>query len=228
MHASTEQLLSLRDGEQLPREICEHVAACEACQTRLGQFSIVQAGLKSLPELEVPDHLWSSIAAGQPAAGFPVWGRRLAWAGGMAAAVAALALTLNVAFRGDGPGAGGATPESVARMADKPVAGGSADAAPGTTDVAEEAPPLEDLVLRSQVLERRLRAVPEGPELVSAGTAGTISELQDRIALVDYQLSLGPEVDLTPTQSRQLWQERVDLMNSLLQVRYAQAQRVYF
>jgi hypothetical protein len=87
---------------------------------------------------------------------------------------------------------------------------------------------VEGLIQRSMQLEQALRAMPAGPQVVSAGTAGTIAALEDRVALIDYQLSLESEHSLTPEQSRLLWRERVDLMNSLVQVRYAQAQRVSF
>ncbi len=88
--------------------------------------------------------------------------------------------------------------------------------------------PLATLISESQQLERTLRALPRGPQVVSGGTAGTISELQDRIAMVDYQMSMGQLDEDDPDVARRLWQERIELMNSLLAVRYAQAQQVSF
>ena len=58
--------------------------------------------------------------------------------------------------------------------------------------------------------------------MVRASTAGTIDELEESIARVDYRLYYGAERELTPVQAQRLWQERVDLMNSLVRVRYAQ------
>jgi hypothetical protein len=52
----------------------------------------------------------------------------------------------------------------------------------------------------------------------------TISDLEDRIAAIDYQLN-DPAVQMTAEDRELFWRERVRLMKSLLQLRYAQAQR---
>jgi len=39
---------------------------------------------------------------------------------------------------------------------------------------------------------------------------------------------MGEQPELSSAQLQRLWQERVDVMNSLVQVRYAQAQRASF
>jgi hypothetical protein len=54
-----------------------------------------------------------------------------------------------------------------------------------------------------------------------------ITELEDRIAAIDYILN-DPAKDFTAEQSEVIWRERVRLMNSLLSLRYAQAQRSSF
>ena len=46
--------------------------------------------------------------------------------------------------------------------------------------------------------------------------------------MVDQQLMYARVNGLQPGQAEALWQERVDLMNALLHVRYAQAQRFGF
>lgn len=45
------------------------------------------------------------------------------------------------------------------------------------------------LLAKSQRLEQMLRAMPQQPQVMRAGTAWTISELEDRIAIVDFQLN---------------------------------------
>ncbi len=82
---------------------------------------------------------------------------------------------------------------------------------------------LQRLMIRSAQLEQNLRALPE-TSVVRAGTAATIIELEDRIAAIDYQLS-DPDAGLTPAETEIFWRERVRLMESLVQLRYAQAQR---
>ena len=54
--------------------------------------------------------------------------------------------------------------------------------------------------------------------------AMTIADLEDRIALVDLRLNAADALELTPAQRQALWRERVNLMQSLLQVEYAQLQ----
>ena len=86
---------------------------------------------------------------------------------------------------------------------------------------------LNALMVESRQIERNLRALPAQPSLVRASTAATISELQDQIAAIDYLLS-HPELQLSPEQDEIYWRERVRLMNSLLRLRTAQAQRMSF
>jgi hypothetical protein len=86
---------------------------------------------------------------------------------------------------------------------------------------------LNALMVQSQQIERSLRALPGRPSLVRASTAATISELEDHIAAIDYLLN-HPEAQLSPEQVEIYWRERVRLMNSLLSLRTAQAQRMSF
>ena len=81
------------------------------------------------------------------------------------------------------------------------------------------------LTSESARLERMLSEIPYRPRLVNAGTATTISGLEDRIGQVDEVLMYASMNGLQREQAVALWQERVDLMNALVQVRYAEAQR---
>ncbi len=86
---------------------------------------------------------------------------------------------------------------------------------------------LQALMVESRQLERDLRALPERPRVQRAGTALTITELEERIAAIDFQLN-DTDIQLTPEEEEIFWRERVRLMKSLLQLRYAQAQRTAF
>ncbi|MDE0754846.1 MAG: hypothetical protein OSB26_09360 [Woeseiaceae bacterium] len=86
---------------------------------------------------------------------------------------------------------------------------------------------LNVLQAQSQQIERDLRALPGQPRLVRASTAATIVELEDRIAIIDYRLN-HPAVRLSRMETEIYWRERVSLMNSLLNLRRAQAQRMAF
>jgi hypothetical protein len=96
-----------------------------------------------------------------------------------------------------------------------------------TTTNGEDMRALNALMVRSQQIERNLRALPEQPSVVRASTVATISELEDQVAAIDYLLA-HPELQLSAEQQETYWRERVRLMNSLLQLRAAQAQRVSF
>ena len=82
-------------------------------------------------------------------------------------------------------------------------------------------------MVQSQQIERDLRALPVQPSLMQASTAATIAQIEDRIAEIDYWLN-HPQVRMNPAQTEIYWRERVRLMNSLLSLRRAQAQRMAF
>jgi len=225
MHASIEQLLNLRDASPEASDVAAHVNGCERCQAELGRLRIVQVGLQSLPEIQAPEGAWQAISRGRAGSknsapmAFTGW----FWAGSLAAGLAVAVVLfglLNQVPRGPESGAdsamSGTTPVLVSRS--------------GAETAASQVKPegMAQLMARSQQLEQVLRAMPDGPQVVSADTAGTISVLEDRVAMIDYRLSMGEQPELSPVQLQRLWQERVDVMNSLVQVRYAQAQRASF
>jgi anti-sigma factor RsiW len=76
----------------------------------------------------------------------------------------------------------------------------------------------KQLVAESQKLERVLRTSTSGSRVVTGRTAGAIVQLEDRIAVIDAQLNrLSPE----RAESREvlnLWQERVRLLDALVNV----------
>jgi hypothetical protein len=81
-----------------------------------------------------------------------------------------------------------------------------------------------ELVQESARLDRALRRVPYQRPMMSAETATTIAGLEDRIALIDEQITYSNARGVPQPQRVALWGERVDLMNALVHVRYAQAQ----
>jgi len=86
---------------------------------------------------------------------------------------------------------------------------------------------LQALMVESRQLESDLRSLPNEPRVVRAGTQATIVELEDRIAAIDYQLSETAS-QMSQQDKEIFWRERVRLMKSLVQMRYAQAQRTAF
>lgn len=74
----------------------------------------------------------------------------------------------------------------------------------------------------SEHLERILAQLPERRSM-SGSTAFTVAELEDRLALVDDRLSRVTLEPNAPEWSDRLWRERVDVLYSLVQVRYSDA-----
>ncbi len=69
-------------------------------------------------------------------------------------------------------------------------------------------------------LEALLSSLPE-MRVIRGSTAFTVSQLEDRLAFVDDRLSRITLEPNAPEHAERLWRERVELMNSLVQVRYA-------
>jgi hypothetical protein len=210
MHATTEQLLSLRDGDAVDASVSAHVAACPQCQQALAASARVRAELRALPPLEPPRDLWGTIAVD----GLPQARRRpAAWPmlGGLAAGfVLGIALILNMS----------------GREADRPAPGTTTDMVASTPAPASSTPGASraELVATSQQLEAALRALPAAPRVTRTSTALTIDELQDRIQDVDLMLG-DPRLDAE--NEHRLWGQRVQLMTTLMQVRYAELQEGY-
>ncbi len=83
-----------------------------------------------------------------------------------------------------------------------------------------------DMRAENERLERILAVLPER-HAMRGSTAFTVAELEDRLALVDDRLSRVTLEPNAPERAEQLWRERVGVMNSLVQVRYADAVGTY-
>ena len=209
MHANTEQLLSLRDGDCAERAVREHVEHCDRCRQEIQRLSQVRESLRSLPPVEPAPDLWKTLALGalhRPEPARFHWGSALAIA---ASFVLGLALLLRLGGGRDAPG-------------EAPVETTPPAISTSTPDGGR--PLLPALQMRSQRLEALRAAMPRRPEVSRAGTAMTSADLEDRVALVDMRLNAADALQLTPAQRQALWRERVNLMQSLLQVEYAQLQ----
>lgn len=200
MHATVEQLLSLRDGERIDAGLHEHVAGCDECSASLARLESTAKRLRALPGLEPPPAAWQAIER-------RVARKRRRWplpvAAAAAVAIAALAL-----WRAE------------------PVPQSRQPATPAPATAAADVPrPVDDLRAESRRLERMLHSLDaHAPRVMDARTAGAIAGLEDGIAMIDYGLMRGDVAD--NQASRQLWNRRVALMNTLVQVRGAQLQTV--
>jgi hypothetical protein len=86
---------------------------------------------------------------------------------------------------------------------------------------------LQALMVQSRQLESDLRGLPEEPRVMRASTVATLADIENAVAAIDFQLN-DAGVQMTPEETELFWRERVRLMKSLVQLRYAQAQRTAF
>jgi len=253
MYPGTEDLLSIRDGEPVDAEARAAVDADSELQAEVARLQATRDRLRELPEFEPPPGVRAKvfaeldtgsgtrrITASETRPPFEAGSARTAtergdsggttvssrqlrfirqaqWPlrGAIAATVAVIAV---LAVRSlEEPG----EPAPVAIVAENPVSTADSPALGGAAAYTS-------LTSESARLERMLNEIPYRPRLVNAGTATMISGLEDRIGQVDQVLMYTSVNGLQPEQTVALWQERVDLMNALLQVRYAEAQRFGF
>lgn len=219
MRPSTVDLLRIRDGEPVAAGVRDRVDGDPALREALAGLAATQRTLQALPELEPPvgayERIRDEIAAQHTRAARPSWQWPLR--GVIAASVAVAAVWL-----------AGGMPET-----------STEDAAAPATIVAEDTPspqvaPLigtpayASLVEESARLERALDEIQYRPRVVRASTAATIDGLEDRIALIDEQLMFARALGLSMTERQVLYRQRVELMNALVQIRYAEARRFAF
>jgi anti-sigma factor RsiW len=202
-HPDIATLLALRDGEALDAAVAAHAEGCAHCRAELARLRALRDGLRALPPVPPGPELWARVvAAVEPPVQVVARRSRLRLVVAGVAASAAFAASVALWVLQGAPG-------STTAPAATPVALASAE------------PSVGDLKLRSQRLEAVLAALESQPRVTTARSAGTIAELEDGIALVDYQLA---QVEPDPRDAalqRALWKKRVELMESLVTVRYA-------
>ena len=179
----------------------------------VSQRDILQTGLRELKDTIPPREVWNRIEAQARAEGM-FRGRYFEsakWLSGAGIAAAVVLAVLNVPVN------------PVTESGDEVFSD-----TPSMAEIDNSGPNnLNALMVQSQQIERDLRALPGQPRMVRASTAATIAELEDRIAAIDYRMN-HPAYRLTQVDAEIYWRERVRLMNSLLNLRTAQAQRMAF
>jgi len=202
MHARIDQLLSIRDGEPVDAAVRRHVESCRTCNNELARLATVRDDLASLAPAEARPRDWAVVQARMTRRARAIRQGALAWRAVAAATVIALTLSLVASFDRE-PGRG--------------VVPATRSAAPD--DVAS-------LVERSRQLEQVLASMPSRPAIERADTSIPIDALEARVQWLDHQLSQGDDGTAPGAEAERLWRERVDIMNSLVRLRYVEAQRV--
>ena len=193
MHADFNELSEMAAGT---RPVDAHVAACPRCLAELARVRGLQAALAGLPGFTAP--------AG-------------AWTGALSKA----------AGRRQAPASHGSTSAGLAMEASLVVMLAAAvffAQGPGDTSLQERpvplAQPLDGLVAENARLEAMLAGMPESRK-TRVGTAYTVAAIEDRLALLDDRITTVSLEPHAPEEAEDLWRERVTLMNSLVQVQYA-------
>jgi len=189
------------------------------CGLTIGERDYLRERLAALPDTMPPRRVWQRIeeqarAEGLLRARYAQRVRRLA---GFGVAAAVMLAVLNL-------------PRGVNSPDEAPVAGNAIfptvpEYSPENDQRQFDA--INALMVQSRLLDQDLRSMPEQPQVMRAGTMAVIDDLQDRIGSIDYRLN-HPESTMTTEEQEAYWRERVRLMDSLIRLRYAQAQRVSF
>ena len=112
---------------------------------------------------------------------------------------------------------------SLAAAATLAVILGLRGAWPSGGQMAAQPVSLDSLVSASQQLEEALRTLDPTSRVLSGRAASTIAELEDRIALVDAQLGEAQRSGASRDDLLRLWQQRVQMMNQLVNVHVTRA-----
>jgi hypothetical protein len=153
----------------------------------------LREALRALPAYHPPAGAWGGAQARRAGrgAGQPAMPARLAMAASLVAMLAAALLW-------------GGTPQGTAST-ERPVPLGD---------------PIDDLVAENARLESVLAGLPR-PGTTRVGTAYAVAALEDRLAVLDDRITAVSLQPSAPETTEELWRQRVNVMNSLVQVQYA-------
>ncbi len=191
MHPRDEELIALRDGEAT-REVKIHAASCPECSAELDRLRRTTQALRDLPPVRPPFDAWPAL---RDQIQKPSWSLQ---AGAVWAAL--LLVLLSASFL------------ILRREASPP-----ADPVKAMEQQALKEK-IEPLKAQSRTLEGVLSAYRKRSQVLSGRTAGTIAYLEDGLAIVDLQLGLLRAEDTEPEKLYRLWQERVRLLNTLVEL----------
>ena len=201
MHANFKELLNLRDAAPLDANMAQHVAQCRQCTLELERLGDLKAALRGLPQLSPPSHVWRAITDDIERAP-PRAGNRYLAIGAATLLIAGTLAVIQIRYSNRGSHV-------------------AADYASSDADGQR----LQRLVTRSQQLEDLLQRLPPRPSVERAATSAAIDDLQTRIQVLDLQLDTIPSGDHERNRAQRLWNARVQLLHSLIDVRYAEALR---
>ena len=208
MHPRIDQLLSWRDGAPVDVATREHAEQCATCAAAVRRLTERQRSLQELPQFEAPDIEYARILARAQEVKSPVDSHRNRWRAIAAAAIVAVVAAEFIVDR---------EPKLSSQQADANVA----DAVPLRHELGDAS--VARLVEQSRELDQLLQKLPPRPEVQRVSMAGTVDRIEQRVQWLDVQLSSVPAGAADDSVSHRLWRERVDLMDSLVAMRYAES-----
>lgn len=143
------------------------------CALTAQEHRALKRGLRDLPDTMPPRSVWRRIREQAEAEGLlrqPATRDRRYWFGGVGVAAALLVAVMLPGLLQPPAGTGVTVPQNL----------------PTNSATLSS---LHSLMVQSRELENDLRSLPEEPRVMRASTVATISDLEDRIAAIDYQLN---------------------------------------
>lgn len=210
-HLDMTQLLAARADQSEPGAAAAraHLVLCAHCRTELERLEQRMARLRALPSLRPARDAWPLVQRRLAGERRRRWVQRTGWSALALAAGIALVFSVRSGALG-------------MRSADQLHAAPRQDVGVG----------LEGVKRRSQVLEAALEEYGPETRVLDGRTAVVADALQDRIARLDAQLQSaqleGPDRGAVARDARlrALWEERVGLLDALVDVRVTRASNV--
>jgi hypothetical protein len=228
MHRRTEDLLSLRDHEPMDAQQRAQLLQDRDALRELEALHRMRDAMRALPDPNPPARAWEALQArldemgenaARPHRPTALW--RWSAGGAIAAGVAVAALWL-VGAPGPIPTVQDAPETSVSFAAASFATTGSG--VPNIADRPVVPVTYASAVAQSEHLDRLMSQLPGQRSTMSASTASLIAGLEDQVAWLDQEILLATAYGVPPEQRLLLWSQRVEMMNALLHLRYAQAQ----
>ena len=210
MRPSTEDLLAVRDGEPLDANAKALIESSLVHGRDVERLRRVQNALRALPALEPPADVVARVLEAKEVreVGRTRW-LRFAAGAGVAAAMATTAIVYMTT----------SSPSRQPEVAPATLVASGEPNGPRLTVPASYV----SLVEQSGRLDQLLADLPAQRPLMTGATASTIAGLEDRIAFLDEQIAFSAAGKLPVPQRAALWSDRVEVMNALVSVRYAEA-----
>jgi hypothetical protein len=216
MYPSIENLLRIRDGEPIDADALAYVDADPSARAELRRLRDTQQTLKALPGFLPPAGVWERVI--DTAETDAARRERRSWQWPLRGAIAASVAVLAIVVITRAPEAPGPLETGPSTIVAESVPNNPMTRIVGTPSYAS-------LVAESARLDRALGSISYRPTVMRGSTVSAIMAFEDEIAVVDDRLMYSDQLNLSALQRRALYQHRVDLMNALLYVRFAQAQR---